>query len=207
MNDNEIKRILASARFKFRSDALVNWKINNPILLAGEAGVVTGLNTVGDGLEDKTQKIKFGDGIHDWNNLDWWYGPQGEDEGSNITVDQTYNPESQNAQSGFAVAEAVSIKMDKFGEVYDEGRNINLNQEDQTAFHGYEIALHAYKRLLLIGETVTLNNNKLSDVGNPINNTDAANKQYVDGLVGDISTALDELHTYAQALVNGGATE
>lgn len=29
-------------------------------------------------------------------------------------------------------------------------------------------------------------------------------KAYVDGLVGDISTALDELHTYAQNLVNGG---
>lgn len=133
-------------------------------------------------------------------------GEQGEP-GKDALTDQTYNPESQNAQSGFAVAEAVSIKMDKFGEVYDEGRNINLNQEDQTAFHGYEIALHAYKRLLLIGETVTLNNNKLSDVGNPINNTDAANKQYVDGLVGDISTALDELHTYAQALVSGGVSK
>ena len=32
-----------------------------------------------------------------------------------------------------------------------------------------------------------------------------AEKSYVDGLVGDISTALDELHAYAQNLVNGGS--
>ena len=32
------------------------------------------------------------------------------------------------------------------------------------------------------------------------------NKTEIDGMVGNISTALDELHTYAQSLVNGGAT-
>ncbi len=101
------RRILATARFKYRSDTLVNWEANNPILLEGEVGVVTGLNTVGDGLEDKTQKIKFGDGIHDWNSLDWWYGPEGVGGSSNIVIDQTYNPESENAQSGKAVAQAI----------------------------------------------------------------------------------------------------
>jgi hypothetical protein len=30
-------------------------------------------------------------------------------------------------------------------------------------------------------------------------------KAYVDGITGDISTALDELHAYAQALKDGGA--
>ena len=34
-----------------------------------------------------------------------------------------------------------------------------------------------------------------------------AEKSYVDGLVGDISTALDELHAYAQNLVNGGSAK
>ena len=37
--------------------------------------------------------------------------------GGSIEIDQTYNPESENAQSGKAVAEAVVNKMDKFGEV------------------------------------------------------------------------------------------
>lgn len=32
-------------------------------------------------------------------------------------------------------------------------------------------------------------------------------KSYVDGLVGDISTALDGLHAYAQSLANGGSAE
>ena len=116
MGENEIKRILADARFKFRSDSLKNWQENNPVLLEGEAGVVTGLNAVGDGLEDKTQKIKFGDGIHDWNTLDWWYGPAGQSGGSNVTVDQEYNPESENAQSGIAVAEAIERIV-----IYNEG--------------------------------------------------------------------------------------
>lgn len=55
--------------------------------------------------------------------------------GSDIKVDQTYNPESENAQSGIAVAQAIN------------------------------------------------------------------------GAVGDISTAFDELHAYAQALISGGDTE
>ena len=105
MNENEVRRILATARFKFRSDTLNNWQTNNPILLEGEAGVVIGLNNVGDGLEDKSQKIKFGDGIHDWNSLNWWYGSEGG--GSNVIVDQEFNPESENAQSGKAVAQAI----------------------------------------------------------------------------------------------------
>lgn len=107
MNENEAKKILATARFKFRSDTLKNWEENNPILLEGEVGVVTGFNEVGDGLENKSQKIKFGDGIHDWNSLDWWYGPESQG-GTNITIDQTYNSESENAQSGKAVAQAIN---------------------------------------------------------------------------------------------------
>ena len=35
----------------------------------------------------------------------------------------------------------------------------------------------------------------------------AVNKNYVDGLVGDIESVFDELHAYAQALINGGAAE
>jgi hypothetical protein len=39
--------------------------------------------------------------------------------------------------------------------------------------------------------------------GSPVSDNDATNKKYVDNLVGDISSALDELHTYAQSLVGG----
>ena len=102
MSEKEIVRILAAARFKPRSDTLANWEEKNPILLSGEPGVVTGLNVAGDKLEDKSKKIKWGDGVTPWNALDWWQGPKGD-----AITDQTYNPESENAQSGKAVAEAV----------------------------------------------------------------------------------------------------
>ena len=40
-------------------------------------------------------------------------------------------------------------------------------------------------------------------------NTDyhVANKKYVDDKIGEIDAALEELHNYAQSLVNGGGTE
>ena len=74
----DITRILAKARFKFRSDTSVNWVTRNPILLKGEFGVVIGLNENGDQKEDSTQKIKIGDGVHSWNDLGWWKGPKGD---------------------------------------------------------------------------------------------------------------------------------
>ncbi len=113
--------IKGKARFKPRSDTAANWKTKNPVLLAGEPGVVI------DGTE--TEKIKFGDGVTPWNDLGWWKGPkgvkgdigpqgiQGEkgdkgdtgEPGKDAVTDQTYNPTSENAQSGKAVAEAVTI--------------------------------------------------------------------------------------------------
>ena len=60
----------ANLRFKARSDTKENWQLSNPILLAGEAGVVT------NGTE--TEKIKFGDGVTPWNELGFWKGPKGD---------------------------------------------------------------------------------------------------------------------------------
>jgi hypothetical protein len=65
----DITRIKAKMRFKPRSDTLENWTSKDPVLLAGEPGVVI------DGTE--TEKIKFGDGVKSWNELGWWKGPQG----------------------------------------------------------------------------------------------------------------------------------
>lgn len=39
---------------------------------------------------------------------------------------------------------------------------------------------------------------------NPIDELDSVNLQYMNSVVGDISTALDELHAYAEALIDGG---
>lgn len=40
----------------------------------------------------------------------------------------------------------------------------------------------------------------------PTSDLDCVNKKYFDDNVGDIGSALDELHTYAQALINGGGS-
>jgi hypothetical protein len=93
------KEIFGNARIKYRSDTLNAWNENNPVLLSGEFGVVTGLNSVGDGLENGSRKVKIGDGIHNWKELQWW---------NDFTVDQSYSPESENPQSAVAVEEALS---------------------------------------------------------------------------------------------------
>ena len=102
-----MNRILATARFGFRSDTLENWQSKNPELLAGEFGVVTGRKTPGDNLENKSQKVKIGDGIHHWNELEWWSGGISDGSGGTIEVDQIFDPTSSNPQSGKAVAEAI----------------------------------------------------------------------------------------------------
>ena len=117
MTEKDNTRILAAARFKSRSDTLENWEKENPVLLSGEPGVVI------DGTE--SEKIKFGDGVTPWNELGWWKGPKGEKgdqgekgdtgtqglPGKDAVVDQSYNPESENPQSGKAVAEAINEKL------------------------------------------------------------------------------------------------
>ena len=112
----ETNYIHANARFAFRSDTLENWESINPILRAGEFGIVT------NGSE--TQKVKIGDGVTPWNELSWWMGPKGNtgiqgpqgiqgekgekgDDGATPIIDQIYDPNSENAQSGTAVAEAI----------------------------------------------------------------------------------------------------
>ena len=173
---SQTQQFNAYAHFQFKRDTLENWTNNNPILKAGEPSFVINFS-------DVLHQLKIGDGVTAWKDLPFFPG----DTGGGGSIDPSI----------------LDSKMDKFGEVDEYGLNVNLNQEQQTAFHGYEIALHAYKRLLLIGETVTLNNNQLSDVGNPINNTDAANKQYVDNLIGDIETALDNIIEIQNSLIGG----
>ena len=48
-------------------------------------------------------------------------------------------------------------------------------------------------------------NSVISCVADPTGDTDAANKRYVDGLVGDIETALDGVIAIQNALIGGGA--
>lgn len=63
-------KVFGNARYAFRRDTLENWETENPILLAGEIGVVTDNGEI--------LKVKIGDGKTAWNNLSWWKGPKGE---------------------------------------------------------------------------------------------------------------------------------
>ena len=90
-------KIYANARFGFREDTLENWMANNPVLERGEPAVVR------DG--ENGEWLKIGDGRTDFNNLPWKKGPKGAD-GTGAIVDQIYDPESENAQSGKAVSQA-----------------------------------------------------------------------------------------------------
>ena len=53
-------------RILLRRDTLGNWQANNPVLLSGEPGYVT-----------DNGKLKVGDGITPWNQLDYYYGATG----------------------------------------------------------------------------------------------------------------------------------
>ena len=92
------KIINANARYVIRQDTLENWQTANPVLLDGELVAVT------DGKYPEV--LKRGDGETAWMDLPWW------PEGMRNVVDDIYNPNSTNAQSGKAVAEAVAPKAD-----------------------------------------------------------------------------------------------
>lgn len=55
------------------------------------------------------------------------------EENSGGVADLTYNPESENAQSGKAVAEATNAKMDKFGEVTTDGGTMIIDVTNNNA--------------------------------------------------------------------------
>ncbi len=98
-------KIYLSSVFAYREDTLANWTKFNPLLERGE------ISFVRDGVDGKF--VKIGDGSTLWNALPYAPLPKGDkgDTGANgkdAITDQTYNPESENAQSGKAVAEALS---------------------------------------------------------------------------------------------------
>lgn len=90
MSEKDVVKILAAARFKYRSDTLVNWNGKNPILLSGEFGIAI------DGTE--TDKVKIGDGNTPWNELPWWRGPKGLDGNATPEFITMFEKTEQNAQ-------------------------------------------------------------------------------------------------------------
>ena len=88
-----------------RRDTAANWSEKNPILREGE-----------EVYETDTGKRKVGNGTTEWNNLKYDSG----------IVDQTYAPESNNAQSGKAVAEAISEALIDYDHNFSEIKGLNV---------------------------------------------------------------------------------
>ena len=101
-------KIYLNGQFGFREDTLENWVSENPVLERGEPAVI---RDGGDG-----EWLKIGDGITAFNDLPYKKGPRGEKgeqgekgaDGKDAVTDLTYSPKSENAQSGIAVADALT---------------------------------------------------------------------------------------------------
>lgn len=77
------------------------------------------------------------------------------------------------------------------------GETMTIEIEDNVYFEaGASVFSYCIPRRNFQGNLIT---------NTPTTDLECVNKKYVDNLVGDIDTALDELHNYAQALINGGA--
>ncbi len=172
--------------------------------------------------------ITYSDGtVQNLGNVKGDTGPQGEkgdkgDAGKDAVTDQTYNPESENAQSGKAVAQAVDGSVPKkkmlalnapFPSVLAVDNRLIQTENDTTDIpnaysYQYIDAVPSgvwedapnYKGTIPIRDD---NGNLFT--GEPKNDVDCANKAYVDTLIGDIDSALTELHNYAQALIGGNS--
>lgn len=110
-------KIYCKSSYLLRRDTAANWSAKNPILREGE-----------EGYETDTGKRKVGDGTTEWNNLKYDSG----------IVDQTYNPDSENAQSGKAVAEAVAPKANKTEVDKLKGDKVNKDGVNQVSFYNID---------------------------------------------------------------------
>jgi hypothetical protein len=120
-------KIYLKGRVCFRHDTAENWETNNPVLEAGEVGVV-------DDFDVPYHRVKIGDGITDWNNLEWWVGEpglkgekgdkgeqgiQGEKGEKGDKGDPGETPDMSNYYTKTETNNNLAEKQDKFGEVED----------------------------------------------------------------------------------------
>ncbi len=200
------EKIIVKARFVPQAKTREEWESKNPILLAGEHGVVINHN----GVEIE----KIGDGATPWNNLKWWKGLSAYDvavangfEGSEKEWLETLKANTEEVVSTVdkAVAEAINDCVPKIpmqsidapfssviavnnNHIYDEnGMIISTPNKDS-----YEYIDVVQKNILGFGvEGVSGYRGKLpirDEKGNlftgaPIDDIDCANKKYVDDAV------------------------
>ena len=188
---NDIVKIFGDARIAFRSDTLENWQKENPVLLSGEFSVVT------DGTE--TEKVKIGDGIHNWNDLPWWKGPKGDkgDKGQQGEKgeqgfrgidgnDGTPATHSWNGTTLTITSASGTSSANLKGEKGDKGEQGIQGKDGQDY-----VLTESDKREIADMVDVPDIDADLSDY---------AKKEYVDDTVGDVETALDEIIEIQESL-------
>ena len=102
-------KIYIDGTIAYRQDTLENWQTKNPVLEAGEPAIVS---DAADG-----NWLKIGDGQTPWNDLPY---KKFTDAGNTVKADQSYNPKSENAQSGIAVEQALNEKIGDIETALDE---------------------------------------------------------------------------------------
>ena len=192
---NNVTKIYAAARFKWRSDTAQGWQTKNPVLLSGEPGVVT------DGSE--SEKIKIGDGVTPWNDLGWWKGPKGDKGeagnggGGEIILDNYFTKDEtaaliENAVNGHDVV------------TFDSDLPTPHQITATVMGTGYDLYTYHGSNPVLLAEA-PMPSKEIYD-SDKLSTRPVSCKLFTE-MIGDIETALDELHTYAQSLVSGGSAE
>ena len=135
-------------------------------------------------------------------------GAQGE-KGKDAVIDKYYNADSTNAQSGKAVAEAIADAGKNYVSRVFHSNPVDLVYiasvgGEQNTIEVEEPILYASGQIKFANQLPRRNHNGNLYTYIPIEDLDCTNKKYVDDIVGDIDSALDELHNYAQAIIGGG---
>ena len=145
--------------------------------------------------------------------------------GGGVTVDQTYSPTSENAQSGKAVAEAITQSDDKidkrlpkltawtsqFKRVLTLKENIEASQEGTMPDNAYEyINVNNVGSKYAQGEAANAlalrdNNGNLWTYA-PVDEEDCVNKKYVDEKIAEIPSggAVDDVKINGASIVENG---
>ena len=148
-------------------------------------------------------------------------------------VDQTYNPESENAQSGVAVTEALNTKMNKTGSAITGEEEIQLSHITEDEGMEYQASIKVnndgitlsapssfYNSIDIIGSRVEMYSSyfgtyihgnelyeeskvRIEDLVEPTKDGDAVNLGYLNTQLGDIETALDSIIAIQETLIGG----
>ena len=108
------------ARIQIRRDNQVNWNSNNPILFAGEIG-----------FETTTNKFKIGDGVSNWNSLDYQLGQWSVDA---VNQELHYNDLDVAIDKNLSIGESLEIakNLTVHGDFLVKGKTTTINNKNVT---------------------------------------------------------------------------